>query len=309
MTTTELERLYMYKLSARSLSLQEFLFRPASNPNGPTPNMIISGQSTCPDHMSLDEFKALGTIPQLRLQWQNILLQLSIPAVDFKTDETTLMILQSIYQAGPHKNGSLLRIGHEILDDETFARALLAALHGALSRTRENWESSNALSIYISLASRHLSLTSCEHIKDISLAYLADVRHVSLHWVNLLREKAQQAINDSQRKDLGSKAVELALICVDSFNIEGKYLEDTLGDPEAASVFIQCSIVIQEGDSFTSKTTKSLISILHRRWKGNAYRCYLILAKELLHKKAPSLDDAMLKSWSAYRPGHGWEAY
>jgi hypothetical protein len=64
MTTTEVEKICMYKLSARLSSLQKLLFRPASNCNGPKPNMVISGQSTCPDHMSLDEFKALGTIPQ-----------------------------------------------------------------------------------------------------------------------------------------------------------------------------------------------------------------------------------------------------
>ncbi len=259
--------------------------------------------------MSFDEFKALSTIPQLRLQWQNILLQLFVPTVDFKTDETGLVVLQSIYQTGPPKDGNVLKIGHEILNDESFAHALLAALYEALSRTKENWESSNALSIFISLASRLLSLTSSEHIRDRSLAYLADVRHVSLHWVNLLREKAQQATNDSQREDLGTKAVELALICVDSFNIEDKYLEDTLIDPEAASVFIECSIVIQEGDLSTSKATHTLISILYHRWKGTAYRCYLVLAKELLHNKAASLDNAIKKSWSAYQSGHGWQAY
>lgn len=82
-----------------------------------------------------------------------------------------------------------------------------------------------------------------------------------------------------------------------------------LTDPAAASVFIQCSIVIQEGGLSTSKTINTLISILYHRWKGNAYRCSLILAKELLHNKAPSLDDAIKKSWSAYQSGHGWQAY
>jgi hypothetical protein len=307
--TARVARMCMYKLPARSSSLQEFLFRPTPTLDGPKPNTVIASQSMCPAHMSFDEFKALGTIPQLRLQWQNILLQLSVPTVDFKTDETGLVVLQAIYQTGPSKDGNVLRIGHEILNDESFAHALLAALYEALSRTKENWESSNALSIFISLASRLLSLTSSEHIKDRSLAYLADVRHVSFHWVNLLRERTQQAINDSQRRDLGSKAVELALICVDSFNLEDKYMKDTLIDPETASVFIQCSIVIQEGDLSTSKATNTLISILSNRWKGNAYRCYLILEKELLHSKAPSLDNAIKKSWSAYQSGHGWQVY
>jgi hypothetical protein len=34
--------------------------------------------------------------------------------------ETGLVILQSIYQAGPPSNGSVLRAGHGIVDDENF---------------------------------------------------------------------------------------------------------------------------------------------------------------------------------------------
>jgi hypothetical protein len=108
-----------------------------------------------------------------------ILLQLSVPSVDFKKVETGLMILQSIYQAGPSSNGNILRAGHEIADDENFADALLGSLHKASQRVKENWESSQALSTFISLATRLLSLTSAEQIKDRYLVYLANVRVVA----------------------------------------------------------------------------------------------------------------------------------
>lgn len=92
--TDEMSKLCTYKLPAQSSSLQLFLFRPASMPSGPSPNIVIASQSNCPDHMSLDEHKALSTIPLgYRIQWQNILLQLSVPSVDFKKVETGLVIL------------------------------------------------------------------------------------------------------------------------------------------------------------------------------------------------------------------------
>lgn len=106
------------------------------------------------------------------------------------------MILQSIYQAGPSNNGNVLRAGHEIVDDENFVLALLESLHEALQRVKENWESSQALSTFISLAARLLSLTSAGQIKDKSLVYLASLRVVAFGWVNLFRNKAYKATND-----------------------------------------------------------------------------------------------------------------
>ncbi len=307
--TDEIPKLSTYKLPAESSSLQQFLFRPATMSSGLSPNTVIASQSDCPDHMSLDEYKALSTIPLgYRVQWQNVLLQLSVPSVDFKNVETGLVILQSIYQAGPSSNGNVLRAGHEIVDDENFANALLISLHEASQRVKENWESSQALSTFISLATRLLSLTSAEQIKDGCLVYLAGVRLVAFGWVNLLRGKAHKAINDGQRMDLIFKAVEIALICVDSFNVDERYLEDTLELPEDASVFIQCSTVIQEGNYTVSETCDPMIPILHRRWRWLSHRSYPILAKGILETRSRSLDDAIKKSWSAYQAGDGWQA-
>ena len=305
----EIPKLSIYKLPAQSASLQQFLFRPAAMSSGPSPNTVIASQSDCPDHMSLDEYRALSNIPLgYRIQWQNILLQLSAPSVDFKRVETGLVILQSIYQAGPSTNGNVLRAGHEIVDDENFAHALLASLHEALQRVKENWDSSQALSIFISLAARLLSLTSAGQIRDRCLVFLTSARAVAFGWVNLLRDKAHGVTNDSHRADLMSKAVEIALICADSFNVDKRYLDDTLAMSEDASVFIQCSIVIQEGNYTISKTCDPMITLLHRRWKCLSYWVYPILAKRILEARNRSLDDAIKKSWSAYQAGDGWRA-
>jgi hypothetical protein len=306
--TDHMAKACMYKLPDQSSVLQPFLFRPSADSNGPSPNTVIAIQAKCPNHMSLDEFKALGAIPLgYRLQWQNILLQLSVPVVDFKTAETGFVILQSIHQAGPSSNDNILRPGHDIVTDENFADGLLRALHDALNRVKENWESSQALSIFTSLASRLLSLSSSQQIKDRSLAHLGDIRSVALNWVNLLRDKTQSALNDAQRMDLSSKAAEIALTCVDSLNLDERYLDGVLSDPEVASIFIQCSIVIQEGELSILNTSNALISLLYQRWKENSYRCYPILAREILEKGSKFLEDAIKRSWPAYQAGYGWQ--
>ncbi|KAF8860560.1 hypothetical protein BDZ45DRAFT_800719 [Acephala macrosclerotiorum] len=303
----EMPKACTYKLPALSSSLQKFIFRPAVMPNGPSPNTVIASQFDCPGHVSLDEYKALSTIPLgYRIQWLHLLRELSLPSVDCKKVETSLVILQSIYQAGPPKSGSVFRESHSILGDENFSYRLLEALYGALQRVKENWESSQALQTFISLAHRLLSLTSSQQIKRECLAYLAKARLVTFSWIGLLRKKAREAKNDDQRIDLGAKAVEVALICVDSFNLDERYLDGVLSVPEDAAILIQCSIVIQQGDLTVSKTTEPITYLLYWRWKALSYRCYTALAKEILEKNNRCLDDAIKKSLPDYQAGYGW---
>ncbi|EXJ68848.1 uncharacterized protein A1O5_07780 [Cladophialophora psammophila CBS 110553] len=299
---------FIYTLPTPSASIQRFLFRPATAPNGPSPNTVIASQSDCPDCMSLDEYKALCTIPLgTRIQWQNILLQLCAPSVDFKKVETTFVVLQSIYQAGPPSGSAGLRESHNIVGDADFCHALLESLHEALQRIKENWESSQALSIFTSLAARLLSLSTADQVKTRCLIYLANVRDVAFAWVNLLKDRVHKTTVDCHRTDLISKAVEIALICIDSFNVDDMHLVHALSSSKDASVFIQCSIIIHEGINTILKTSDPMIPILHRRWRWLSYRAYPILMKEISNARSQSLDDAIRKSWSAYQVGGCWQ--
>ncbi|KAK6584182.1 hypothetical protein PZA11_003912 [Diplocarpon coronariae] len=297
-----------YQMPAKSTSLQKFIYRPAQIPSGPSPNTAISNQFECPDHMSLDEYKALSTVPLgCRIQWLHLLREISLPSIDFRKVETSLVTLQIIYQAGPKSGGLILRESHSVLGDEKFSLYLLSALNGALERVRENWESSQALQTFSSLAQRILSLTSSEEVVSYCLEYLADIRAVTFNWVGLLKQKVHGATNDDQRIDLGAKAVEIALTCVDSFNIDEEYMKSLLSVSESATIFIQCSTVIQEAELSTSKTTSPIKFLLHQRWKALSHRCHALIAEEILKNNNSCLDDAIKQSWSAYEAGNGWE--
>ncbi|EER36939.1 conserved hypothetical protein [Histoplasma capsulatum H143] len=298
---------FMYTLPEQSLSLQKFLHRPFTRPNGLPPNTVIANQSNCPAHMSLDEYKALCTIPLgCRIQWQNILLQLSTSSIDFKKIETGLVVLQSIYQAGPSCYRNVLRDGHEIVDDDTFANVLLASLFDALRRVRGSWESSWALSTFTSLARRLLTLTSTQQVKEQCLAYLASIRVTTVDWLKSLKDYAHRTANNSHRVDLTSKAVEIALIYTDSCNVDQGYLDNLFSEPKTVSDFIQCSIVIQQGSNHLSKASDPAIALLCQRRLCLSYRCYPSLTKQIVADRWP-LDDAIMKSWPAYRPGDAWQ--
>lgn len=114
----------MYMLPKSASSLQRFLFLPASEPNRPAPNVAIASQSDCRVGMTVDEYKtSCGVTFGCRLQWQNILTQLSMPTVDWEKVETALVILQTVYQAGPPSEDRILRKAHSIVKVDTFAQS------------------------------------------------------------------------------------------------------------------------------------------------------------------------------------------
>jgi hypothetical protein len=300
-------KLCTHQLSEQSKSIQQFLSRPPAAPSGPSPNTVIASQSACPHHMSLDEYKALCTVSLgYRIQWQNILVQLATPTVDFNKAETGLVVLQCIQQTGPSQFGNVLRAGHRIGDEEKFANTFLKSLHESLERIRENWESSQALSTFISLAARILSLTSTDQVREICLSYLTCARAVALGWINVLKSKVAKTETISHRMELMYRSVELALICANSFNVEERHLQDILTNPEDASILIQCSVLIQENTLAVLKASDYMVNMLHQRWKSLSHKSYPILAEKILHENDSSLDDAILHCWPAYIAGSGW---
>ncbi|KAF8851671.1 hypothetical protein BDZ45DRAFT_140606 [Acephala macrosclerotiorum] len=307
-TTDQIPKLCTFTLPTKCSSVQQFLCRPSSTPHGPPPNAIIATQSDCPDGMTIDEYRALSAIPLgCRIQWQNILLQLVMPTVDLKKIETSLVVLQTIYQAGPRGDDNVLRDGHAILGSRTFANTLLTSLEQALQRIKENWESSQVLGTLVTLATRVLSLTDSEEIREKSLAYLNVVRGIAFKWVDYLKGKVRKSTDGHQRTEFHSKAVEFALICADSFYLEGTHLDDTLSTGTDASIFLQCSIIIQEESNLISSSSNPMISRLYWRWKGLSYRSYRILRGNIDQGKSGSVDDAVQKSWTAYQGGQDWQ--
>lgn len=184
-TTDETASSCTYKVPQSSSTLQKFLFRPAYSRNGPSPNTVIASQDICPHDMSLEEYKALCSMPLgVEIQWQNILRQLAMPSVIFKKVETCIFILQIIRQAGPSTKDSVLRAGHVILDDNRFATVLLAEIANAAGRIEENWESAQELSALIFLTQRVLSVSTSTRVGDLCLAQLSTLRTTSFKWVS-----------------------------------------------------------------------------------------------------------------------------
>ncbi|TEA15057.1 hypothetical protein C8034_v002771 [Colletotrichum sidae] len=171
-----------YSLPSCSASLQRFIFRPAAEPSGPSPNSVIATQSNCPKDMTVEQYKAVASIPLgFRIQYQNILVQLFSPCLDFKKWEVALTVWQCIHQAGPD-SGSVSRAAHDACEDQQFARRLLGGIKEATQRFEKNWQSSVALANFISLARRLLTLAGSAGFEMQCLSYLHEARNITFSW-------------------------------------------------------------------------------------------------------------------------------
>lgn len=297
-------------------ALQRFLFRPASAPDGLEPNTVIASQNACPENMTLEEYKEFGTLPLgHHIQWANILLQLAMPSLDFKKPETTLLLLHCAYQAGPRLGETspnvlnsqdrrvTLRSSHDFFSSEDNAQSLLGHLTEALQRVKSNWESSQALFTFVAIAARALSLSPFYKVQEACLIFLSTARNIAMNWVTSLRDKAYAAADHNDKKAFTAKSVEVALVCTSTFDIDGHYLDAVIAGENNASILVQASVVVQEGEHTLASNKEPLLPILAMRRKRLLCRSYKILAQ-----RPTELDDAMKKAWSAYVPGSAWRA-
>lgn len=305
--TSELHTQCVFLLPTRSKSLQKFLQRTPDEPNGPEPNEVIANLSECPDGMSLDEFRSFALLPLgCKIQWQNILSQLAVPSLDFTKVDTTFLLLQISQQIGPNNN-SLSRASHEVLINERFSASLLEQLREAMRRVGGNWESFHALAAFICLAARLLASTPFPNIRYDCLDYLASCRYLLFGWVAKLRAKVQSCTDDAQRAEFAASAVEVALICMSSFGVDREHLTSILCLKVDASLFLQCSITIQEHLSSIDPSHSSSASIFLARWKRLMYEAYDELVHLIVNLPNSCLNLAVKEFWADYKPGSAWQ--
>jgi hypothetical protein len=282
-------------------ALQRYVFRDAQIPDGVPPNSVIASQDKCPDNMSLDEYKELSSLPLgHHIQWANILQQLAMPGVDFKKIDTTLIILQCIYQTGP-PGADYYRESHATLRSNNKAADLISHLDAAVDRIKQNWESAQALSLFASIATRVLSLKSTT--QDACLPLLAKIRKVACGWMHLLREAAHETSDHDSREVFMSKSVEAALIAASTFDVGKKQIDGILSSDEDVSMLIQAAISIQQGGNFQLWQDQS-IQLMRLRFVR-----FLRRYQKTISERHAGIDHAIKQSWSAYKPGaEGWAA-
>ncbi|KLU86149.1 hypothetical protein MAPG_05168 [Magnaporthiopsis poae ATCC 64411] len=307
----ERPRRCLYSLASETRWLEKYLFRPSYRPQGLDPNQAIANQHETPDSMSVPEYNGLASVlSQHKLQWMNILCEAASPCIDFRKDETSVVLFQAMYQAGPPTKESDLREGHKILNDAEFCHKLVTALHEAAGRIKQNWESSQALANFVFIASRALALSSNPGVHRACLGFLREARSIACNWLKLVRAKAQSITDNDFRLELFGKIAEIALICVATFDVEERHLQPLLSGLDDASILVQCFISCQEclapGDLRPQGT---LLSLMILRWKRvcSRARAHLTDLFTVEGFQENALDNAIHKSWPEYSKSGRWK--
>ncbi|KAJ3543984.1 hypothetical protein NM208_g3286 [Fusarium decemcellulare] len=300
-----LSDLCTFELPERAKALESFLKRSWRQPNGQCPNQVIASQFNCPDHMSLGEYKALAALPTgLGLQWINVLTQLAMPSIDFNKTETAIFLLQMSLQAGPPYPPKGARYTHTQLCEQSFGHEMLAQLTQAVSRVQENWESHIALCSFTFLTARLLSLAA-EELSQPLLDLLRRCREIAYGWLMKLMEKVQETSNDAQRKEFTETGVKIALLCVDTFNVDDRFIPRILSHPYQASVLVETSIIIHN-QSTLWRTGDNLYDAMLERCKYTLYRSRPVLVREIINNRNNCLDLAIKRRWPAFVPDNKW---
>ncbi|RSL88379.1 hypothetical protein CEP51_001714 [Fusarium floridanum] len=302
--TDDLSKLCTFKLPKRAHVLGQFLRRNWRKPDGQTPNEGIISQFECPEWMPLCEFKALvGMAYGHKIQWMNILTELAMPNIDFNKRETAIFLLQMSLQAGP-ASSSATRSTHSRPCDELFGRKILQSLSGCVLRMQENWDSYTALWSFTFLTTRLLSLVP----KDLSrpfLDLLEQCRETSYSWVRTLLERVEDTSDDVRRRELLETASSIALVCIDSFNVDDGFLHQILASSQQAAILVECSIIVHENLSLKSGDDQIFQDVMLDRWRRTMYRARPIMDEQIASGSS-FLSDAVHQRWRYFQPTSSW---
>lgn len=307
-STRQVQEKCIHILPDCSSQLQTYLQVPATS-DDLTPNQVIANLSNCPSHFSLDEYKAFGALSiGYKIQYQNILVQLAMPVVDFAKVETQCLILQTIHRAGPSSSKKILeRSAHEILTAESFCRVLVSRIKAALGRVSENWETWRAVATLVQLTLRMLSVTNSQGIAASCLELLENARDIALKWLDHLKKRVLAATDDSQRYELSSRLTEIGLLCISTFDAEERWFGVIFNSASAVSILIQASIVVQENRDVTTSEHEYLHRAMLQSWRLLLFRVFPMISKRLLLGVIQdSLNEAVVVSWAGFRPTDRW---
>ncbi|KAH7240809.1 uncharacterized protein BKA55DRAFT_705615 [Fusarium redolens] len=304
--TTEVSKRCTIKLPSRAHALERFMARTWRCENGETPNQAIASQSECPEYMSLGEFKALAVLPYgYRLQWMGILTQLAMPTVDFNKPETAIFLLQMILQAGPFDKHETTRQAHTRLTEVEFGSQMLKCLNQCVSRVQENWESYTSLCSFTCLATRLLALADKSLSKQI-LELSTRCRKISYKWVIHILAKVQDIDDRTQRKEFLETAVNIALICIETFNLEGEHFGKVLADEQQAAILLEISIIINNNADFQHLQEDALYGFMLDRYEYTMHRARPSLVNEIACNGSSCLDLAIQQRWPDFSREGKW---
>ena len=273
-----------------------------------TSNQVLARQSDCPPDFNLHEFYAFASLRSgHRLQWLNIARELATRILKFNQQETHWLVVQAAWQAGCSGDSTTYRDSHIDLNEEEFGLSFSSALKEALGTIEGNWQGAVALRTFVVLAARLLSMSTHHKIHEICYLYLRQARNVALKWGRDVGQLCHEEIDEEALKALNMRALEIALTCHSTFDVDQDHLFALLKTSEDVAGLTECCITIHDRcPTITNHISRSIKTFL-RRYERTSHFLEPHLRKHIVEDHA-GIDKTVHQTWSGYRPGTPWSA-
>lgn len=275
-----------------------------------TPNQVIADQSLCPPDVAIHEFLTFGHLRSgHRLQWENIALALANGTLKFNQEAVSVLITQAAHEVGPPSLGNtdVLRESHLLLDDASFAKDIVESLQSAVSATEENWQGATSIKTFIALTLRILSISCQEEVRCHCLDVLTAARQATLSWLRDLAAKVRACDDDREQKTWTNAALEVALSCSNTFDVDVTAMQDMLSTGNNLAAFIECAITIHDiSPALTTGLSQSIQHSLFRFYRMTQTMQSIVY--DLVTNDPTRIDHGLRRLWTSYRPGTPWRA-
>ena len=278
---------------------------------GHTSNEVIAAQDACPQDFTVHEFYAFATLRAgHRLQWRNIARELRSQSLKFGREETLMVIIQSIWQAGPLGNGTVYRDTHVDLTEADFALSLVSSIDEAFGTIEGSWQGATAARIFIFLATRLLSCSPHENVRRGCFRLLDRAREIALRWMRELSARLQLDDGCRELGKLNDRILETALTCHGTFDVDEPHLSTLWGSNGSVEAITECSIMIHDRCPASQTGLPAVITNLLRRSRRICHTVERSLRQYILTTQhtQDSLSSAISRLWAAFRPNGPWKA-
>ncbi|KAK0738067.1 hypothetical protein B0T18DRAFT_394422 [Schizothecium vesticola] len=280
-----------------------------------TSNEVIAAQGSCPESVSLEEFRTIGNLRSGDgLQWANILCQLVIPALDLNKDSSYDLIMQASLEAGvADDGGSVLRRAHFDAGCERYSKNAVKSLREAIQRVQESWQNETSLCILARLSARLFSVSSPTETSNGFLTRLDEIRRVSIDWTRELVGKLDESVSALDRDVFSRRILMSALICATTFDVDAQSLRSILGSASGAdlnlAIYTEIATLVHDYLPGNEIPSERISRHLLDRWQRTKHASYSIIKEEILSRGNLGLDQTMNRLWGDFTSSQsGWLA-
>jgi hypothetical protein len=115
----------------------------------------------------------------------------------------------------------------------------------------------------------------------------------------------EEMSDDVQRREFLETASSIALICIDSFNVDDGFLRQILASSQQAAIMFECSIIVHENLSLKTGDDKIFQHVVLDRWRRTMYRARPIM-NEQIASGGSVLSDAVEQRWRYFKSTASW---